>query len=222
MASVSPFALSQSLLRAGDAWTQMVERFLQERFGLSYAQFTVLDLVQREPGLKQGELARRLGRTKGNMTGVVGRLEESGLLRRDGVPGDRRAYALHVTEKGRFVTLVAPELRSFTQDVLGDLDPEERAALSRGLEKLARALDASDWSPPPEGEPPATPAAGEPAASPAPGGGWAPAGQASEDREPPVLVDHRRPVPVRLRRFRRDRETRQFGPGIPPWPGDEW
>lgn len=228
MPSVSPFALSQALLRAGDAWTQMVERFLQERFGLSYAQFAVLDLVQRHPGLRQGDLARRLGRTKGNMTGVVGRLEEAGLLRRDSVPGDRRAYALNITEKGRFVTLVAPELRSFTQDVLGDLDPEERAILARGLEKLARALDDTDWRPPAEeataaveAPPDGTESTGAPQ-----DGDDTPAAPALDDDfmddEPPVLVDRRRHVPVRLRRFRGERETRQFGPGLPPWPGDEW
>ncbi|MBX6350568.1 MAG: MarR family transcriptional regulator [Clostridia bacterium] len=138
-----PYELSEALIRAGSAWLELVERLLTRRFGLSYAQFLVLDQIARSPGLRPGELARRLGRTKGDMTGVVGRLARAGLVRREPVAGDRRALALHVTERGNFVALALSELKGLAQSALGGLSSEERTLLLRSLARVEAGLRAA-------------------------------------------------------------------------------
>ncbi|MDI3270681.1 MAG: MarR family transcriptional regulator [Bacillota bacterium] len=142
--SSSAFELSRALLKASDAWSRLVERFLQERFELSYAQFTVLEALLDSPGIRQGELAQKLGKSKGNMTGLVGRLEAAGLVNRQGVEGDARAYSLELTRKGYMVTLVIHELNQFTHGLLGHIPPQERTLLATTLTRLAAIFDRAE------------------------------------------------------------------------------
>lgn len=140
----SAFELSRALLKASDAWSRLVERFLQERFELSYAQFTVLEALLDSPGIRQGELAQKLGKSKGNMTGLVGRLEAAGLVKRQQVEGDARAYSLELTRKGYMVTLVIHELNQFTHSLLGHIPAQERTLLATTLTRLAAIFDRAE------------------------------------------------------------------------------
>jgi DNA-binding MarR family transcriptional regulator len=69
--------------------------------GLSIAQFDLLSTLTENEGLSQSEVAARLYVTKGNVSGLVDRLEQSGLVERRAIAGDRRSFALHLTEEGR-------------------------------------------------------------------------------------------------------------------------
>jgi DNA-binding MarR family transcriptional regulator len=72
-----------------------------ERWELSPSQFNVLNLLHSEPGgLSQVELSRQLLMHRSNVTGLVDRLEQRGLVRRQEVPGDRRAYSVGLTPAG--------------------------------------------------------------------------------------------------------------------------
>ncbi len=63
--------------------------------------YSMLRLIESNPGLKQGELARALGIKRANMVTLVDALEKRGLATRKPVAGDRRSYALHLTEQGQ-------------------------------------------------------------------------------------------------------------------------
>ena len=69
--------------------------------GLSIPQFDVLSTLTEREGLTQQETADRLYVTKGNVSGLIDRLVESGLVERRALEGDRRSHALHLTEGGR-------------------------------------------------------------------------------------------------------------------------
>src|SRR5918999_1618942 len=69
--------------------------------GLSIPQFDVLSTLTEREGLTQQELAQRLYVTKGNVSGLIDRLVEAGLVERRASPGDRRSHALHLTRDGR-------------------------------------------------------------------------------------------------------------------------
>src|SRR5688572_23354610 len=71
--------------------------------GLSIPQFDLLSTLTECEGLTQQELAGRLYVTKGNVSGLVGRLAEAGLVERRASPGDRRSHALYLTSRGRAV-----------------------------------------------------------------------------------------------------------------------
>src|ERR1019366_1699820 len=80
------------LLRTADAlWN--ASRVFFERWDLSPSQFNVLNLLHHNPeGLSQTDLSRQLIMHRSNLTGLVDRLEERGLVARREVAADRRAY----------------------------------------------------------------------------------------------------------------------------------
>ena len=68
---------------------------------LSVPQCDVLTTLTEREGVSQQELAQRLYVTKGNISGLLDRLERLGLVERRATPGDRRQYAIALTEAGR-------------------------------------------------------------------------------------------------------------------------
>lgn len=69
--------------------------------GLSVPQFDLLSTLSEREGITQSELAERLYVTKGNVSGLVDRLVEAGMVERRAIANDRRSYALHLTPHGR-------------------------------------------------------------------------------------------------------------------------
>jgi DNA-binding MarR family transcriptional regulator len=71
------------------------------RIGLSIPQFDLLSSLSEREGVSQQELAERLYVTKGNVSGLIDRLEASGLVERRALPQDRRCHALYLTAEGQ-------------------------------------------------------------------------------------------------------------------------
>lgn len=63
--------------------------------------FSALAVVASSPGLRQAQLADALSIERPNLVVVLDELERRGLILRDRVPTDRRAYALKATLEGR-------------------------------------------------------------------------------------------------------------------------
>src|SRR5215471_17673480 len=86
-------ALLQLLRTADTLWNSSRQFFAQ--WDLSPSQFNVLNLVcDRPDGMSQIELGRRLIMHRSNVTGLIDRLEQRGLVRRKDADGDRRAYRI--------------------------------------------------------------------------------------------------------------------------------
>ena len=86
--------------------TQLVEKqvrtLLRERFDTTLPRFDLMAQLERSPtGLKMNELSRRMMVTGGNVTGITDQLVAEGLVERIDVEGDRRAYRVRLTAKGR-------------------------------------------------------------------------------------------------------------------------
>jgi DNA-binding MarR family transcriptional regulator len=75
-----------------------------EHMNIKPVHYSMLRLIEANPGLRQGELARALGIKRANMVSLINGLEERGLAERRAVPGDRRSHALHLTGKGENFT----------------------------------------------------------------------------------------------------------------------
>jgi MarR family transcriptional regulator, organic hydroperoxide resistance regulator len=100
--------------------------------GLSIPQFDLVSTLTEREGLTQQELAERLYVTKGNVSGLVDRLVEAGLVERRTPAGDRRSHALHLTERGRALAergLAAQ--RAYVARTLGRLPAADLADLER-------------------------------------------------------------------------------------------
>lgn len=86
--------------------TQLVEKqvrtLLRESFNTTLPRFDLMAQLERSPGgLKMNELSRRMMVTGGNVTGITDQLVTEGLVERIDVEGDRRAYRVRLTAKGR-------------------------------------------------------------------------------------------------------------------------
>ena len=126
----------------------MIERHVRERlrdrFDITLPRFDMMAQLDREPkGLKMSELSRRLMVTGGNVTGLTDQLVAEGLVMRRGIPGDRRAYNIRLTPKGkRQFDAMAVEHEAWIVDLLDAVPPESREALHESLAQLKMALAA--------------------------------------------------------------------------------
>lgn len=100
--------------------------------GLSIPQFDLLSTLTEREGMSQQDLAERLYVTKGNVSGLLDRMVEAGLVERRSIPGDRRSNALYLTEKGRDLAEkgIAAQ-RSYVTRTLGALPVGDLADLER-------------------------------------------------------------------------------------------
>jgi DNA-binding MarR family transcriptional regulator len=126
--------------------TTLIERHirerLRERFDITLPRFDMMAQLDREPkGLKMSELSRRLMVTGGNVTGLTDQLVAEGLVVRRGIPGDRRAYNVRLTPKGkRQFEAMAAEHEAWIGALFERFPPQEREALRESLARLKVAL----------------------------------------------------------------------------------
>jgi len=113
--------------------------------GLSIPQFDLLSTLTEREGISQNELAERLYVTKGNVSGLVDRLVQAGLVERRAIAGDRRSYAMHLTPEGRRLAEAGIKAqRDFVAQTLGKLPEQDLVELDRlvlAWRDLARAAD---------------------------------------------------------------------------------
>ena len=64
-------------------------------------QFSILAVIDRNPGLSQSRVCAALGIKRANLVAVIDHLESLGLVRRDSGVVDRRSNHLHLTPAGR-------------------------------------------------------------------------------------------------------------------------
>ncbi len=110
------------------------------RLNLTVPQLKTLFFVSNEGGTSPGRLAQALKVTPSNVTGIIDRLVEQGLLSRQSSPADRRVLRLAVTVKGEDMLAGLRERRtSVLRDILFGLSAEELETLVSGLTALARS-----------------------------------------------------------------------------------
>src|SRR3954452_11480143 len=109
---------------------------------LTPAQFSVLMLIERNPGRNQTEIANTLGILRPNFVAMLDGLESRDLCTRIRSANDRRSHILVLTDKGRAVLarakkLVATKHEARLNELLG---PDSRTALLEMLAKIAGEL----------------------------------------------------------------------------------
>ena len=85
--------------------------------GVTRAQWKVLFRLERQPGLRQVEIADILDVEPITLCRIVDRLEEAGLVERQRDPSDRRAWRLEVTPQA--APLIA-QLRSLADELMAE------------------------------------------------------------------------------------------------------
>jgi DNA-binding MarR family transcriptional regulator len=106
---------------------------------LTPAQFSVLLLLEKNPGRNQTEIANTLGILRPNFVAMLDGLESRDLCTRMRSTNDRRSHVLMLTDKGRSVLarakkLVASKHEARLNELLG---PANRAVLLSMLTRIA-------------------------------------------------------------------------------------
>jgi DNA-binding MarR family transcriptional regulator len=123
--------------------TRTVESELRERlrveFGSTLPRFDVMSALQRHlKGLKMSELSGVLKVSNGNVTGIIERLVEDGLVLREQVPGDRRAARVRLTAKGEAeFARQATAHENWVNELLSDVEPDRAERLAVLLSDVA-------------------------------------------------------------------------------------
>ena len=132
---------------ASEAWALMNELFHASRrrflavaseFELSPPQVRALRVLDPDRPVPMSELAEALHCDNSNVTGIVDRLEDRGLVERRSASHDRRVKMLAVTERGAEVRERLAERLEQAPEPLAALPPEDQRALR---DIMRRALE---------------------------------------------------------------------------------
>jgi MarR family transcriptional regulator, organic hydroperoxide resistance regulator len=138
-----------------DTWELLMDLVMAERaripqiaaeFRLSPPQVHALRLLEPEQPLPMGRLACALGCDASNVTGIVDRLEQRGLIERRPSARDRRVKVLVVTAQGAKVRKALMIRLGEPPQSIASLSPADRRRLA-GL--LRRALSRAAAAPAP-------------------------------------------------------------------------
>ena len=124
-----------------------IRRRLREEHDTTLPRFDVLSALARHPeGLKMSELSGYLKVSNGNVTGIVDRLTEEGLVLRVAVPKDKRAQLARLTPKGQKVfDVLAAQHKTWIDELLGDLSTPHVRDLMTNLERVTAAESNVDF-----------------------------------------------------------------------------
>ncbi len=135
--------LEQQVFRLTEALRRRFARHLA-RHGLTPPQFITLCSLDRCEGKssRMGPLAAAAFQSAASMTGIVDRLLERGLARREQDPQDRRSVIVVLTEEGeRLIHRIREERRRDMLHLLQRLPAEDQAQLSGILGKLLEGIE---------------------------------------------------------------------------------
>ena len=110
-------------------------------YGLTTPQFGIMEALYHLGPLTLGDLANKLLVTGGNITYLMDRLEDQGLVMRDRSESDRRVVRARLTALGeKTIADIFPGHAAFVSDLAGHLDTDEQLELRRLLKKWGKGM----------------------------------------------------------------------------------
>jgi DNA-binding MarR family transcriptional regulator len=135
------------LIKCSRAVEAMIGSNLRRTHGQSLTRFDVLSQLDRldEKWTTVGELARMMMVSSGNITALLDRMAEEGLVERRASPSDRRSQQVHMTRKGQklFDSMVRDHAR-WVDGALHDLPRRDKERLIELLVAVRRAVEPPD------------------------------------------------------------------------------
>ncbi|TMB52412.1 MAG: MarR family transcriptional regulator [Chloroflexi bacterium] len=108
--------------------------------GLSMTHFHVLAVLEADGPTPMSRLADQLGVAFSNLTGIIGRMEERGIVERVHDDDDRRVVLAQLTPFGRGVVQKVEATRlEHMRQLVGALTPDEQHAVLGALRTLTSA-----------------------------------------------------------------------------------
>ncbi len=119
--------------------SQLLTRKFQERlepFGLTPFHWVVLCCLWEEDGLATSSIGEKLQQVGGTLTGVLDRMEERGLIRRERDQHDRRVWRIWLTPSGKELKDILPPIAvELREHALQGMSVSEREMMSDLLDR---------------------------------------------------------------------------------------
>lgn len=139
-----------SLVRAGTAALQELDRCVEASFGVGQPAATTLAVLDGAGGpLTPSQISERMLVASASTTATLDLLERRGWVRRMPNPEDRRSTLVEITDAGRTTAdRLLAGIRTLERDALDQLSPRERSQLLALLDKLLTRLAELSDAPP--------------------------------------------------------------------------
>lgn len=129
-------ALLRELVKTYQAFYTYDEAHIRQ-LGLTMPQFDVIATLGNTSGMMMSQLAEKTLVTKGTLTGIIDRLEQKGLVRREVPPDNRRCFIVLLTPAGQqLFEAIFPAHIAHLKERLSLLSETEIAQLQSGLQQL--------------------------------------------------------------------------------------
>ena len=117
-----------------------VEKWM--KLDLTIDQLKALILIQSQDKISFKDVAGALGSTRGNVTGIVSRLIQKGLVTRQPDKDDRRVQYLKLTEKAqKLLNNIKQRMITMQSNILSGLTVEDLAAMETGLSAFVKSIE---------------------------------------------------------------------------------
>jgi len=121
----------------------------EHKRGLFFGQSKLLQLIAKNEGVIQRDLAEQMDMRPSSMTEALGRLEQLNLILRKRDEKDQRIMHIYLTNKGREIVEDAIKseeefMKKFTNVVLREISEEEIEIMLAITSKLCKSLDTLD------------------------------------------------------------------------------
>jgi MarR family transcriptional regulator, organic hydroperoxide resistance regulator len=124
--------------------SQLMSRHLQEEldpYGLTPFHWLVLNCLWDQDGIATSVLGERLRQVGGTLTGVLDRMEDRGLVRRERDAQDRRIWRIWLTEAGRELeSSLPPHVCRVREKLLQGFSEAEQKQLSTWIDRMLENL----------------------------------------------------------------------------------
>ncbi len=114
---------------------------LLEPYGLTTFHWLVLCCLWEQDGLSTSALGEQLRQVGGTLTGVIDRMEERGVVRRERDASDRRVWRIWLTESGKQLEAVLPNLaQNLRVEALQGFSEAEQRLFSDWVDRIITNL----------------------------------------------------------------------------------
>ena len=137
---LAPYSLGYRLRLLSQLSNRRLQDIL-EPYGLTPFHWLVLCCLWEQDGLATTEIGEKLQQVGGTMTGVLDRMEERDLVRRERDKDDRRIWRVWLTDTGKQLYSVLPDLMQQAREAtMQGISDEERRIVSDFVDKAIANL----------------------------------------------------------------------------------
>ncbi len=117
------------------------DQVLQEQLGIGFSQFKIMLILQQATGVRQREIASKLGQTEASISRQIKVLQDNGMVTSQANPTSRREHLVRLTPKGIKVIDKALEiLNSYHAPIFNRLSQRQQVQLRELLTTMHSAM----------------------------------------------------------------------------------